>query len=104
MSMKIYNKLVRDKIPEIIRADNATPVVRVLDEQEYLTELVKKLKEETVEFEADNSLEELADIQEVVNALTVAIGNTAIELEDLRAQKADERGGFEEKIFLESTK
>lgn len=101
--MPIYNKLVRDKIPQIIRADNAKPVVRVLDEQEYLKELVKKLKEETAEFETDNSLEELADIQEVVNALTVAIGETLKELELVRAQKAKSRGGFEQRLFLERT-
>lgn len=101
--IKEYNKLVRDKIPEIIRADNAKPVIRTLGNAEYLKELINKLKEETAEFEVDNSLEELADIQEVVNALTVAIGKTSKQLEALRAQKAKKRGGFEKKVFLEST-
>lgn len=101
--MPIYNKLVRDKIPEIILADKGTPITRTLDDGEYLQELVKKLKEETAEFEADNNLEELADILEVLNALTVAIGKTSKELEVVRAQKAKTRGAFERRLFLERT-
>lgn len=101
--MKIYNKLVRDKIPEIIQANNEIPITRILDKKEYLTELIKKLKEETTEFEADNNLEELADIQEVINGLTTAIGKTTMDLEYLRKQKAKERGAFKKKLFLEST-
>lgn len=100
--MKRYNKLVRDKIPEIMIADGAIPVTRVLDEKEYLLELIKKLKEETAEFEADHSLEELADISEVVRALATAIGETTETLETTRQQKALKRGGFEKRIFLES--
>jgi predicted house-cleaning noncanonical NTP pyrophosphatase (MazG superfamily) len=101
--MTVFNKLVRDKIPEIITADNAIPVTRKLNEAEYLEELIKKLKEETAEFEDDKNLEELADIQEVINALCVAIGETPKSLEDTRKQKLQKRGGFEKRIFLERT-
>lgn len=58
MNQKKYYKLVRDKIPEIIRANGEVPVTRTLDEEEYLRELIKKLKEETAEFAAETSIEE----------------------------------------------
>lgn len=98
---KIYNKLVRDKIPEIIQASGKKPVTRFLKETKYLEELIKKLKEETSEFKAEPSLEELADIQEVVLALTEALGSSKEELEKVRAEKASSRGAFKDKIFLE---
>ncbi len=97
-----YNKLVRDRIPEIIRANGEHPVTRTLGDAEYLTELVRKLEEECDEFKADLSLEELADVQEVVLALADAIASRA-ELERVRADKAAQRGAFAQKIFLERT-
>ncbi|MFA5004280.1 MAG: nucleoside triphosphate pyrophosphohydrolase [Candidatus Saccharimonadales bacterium] len=100
--MKIYNKLVRDKIPEIIEADGETPVTRILDEEEYLQELIKKLGEEYEEFKEAVNVEELADLQEVILALADVIANRE-ELEKVRAEKATKRGGFKDKIFLEST-
>jgi predicted house-cleaning noncanonical NTP pyrophosphatase (MazG superfamily) len=100
--VKQYNKLVRDLIPEIIRATGETPVTRVLNNDEYLAELVKKLGEEVAEFEADLSLEELADVQEVVLALADAIASRE-ELERVRAAKASKRGAFQEKLYLERT-
>jgi predicted house-cleaning noncanonical NTP pyrophosphatase (MazG superfamily) len=96
-----YKKLVRDKIPEIIQAKGQKPITRILDEQEHLEELIKKLAEEYEEFKEAVSLEELADIQEVVHALAEAIGATKEELEKVRAQKAEERGKFEKRIYLE---
>jgi predicted house-cleaning noncanonical NTP pyrophosphatase (MazG superfamily) len=102
--MKIYNKLVRDNIPEIIQANNQTPVTRILDEKEYLKELVKKLKEEVAEFEAEPSVEELADIKEVLIALRDAMGIHAGELEDVRRKKANTNGRFKKRIFLETVK
>ncbi len=101
--MKTYNKLVRDKIPEIIRANGETPITRVLDEQEYIVELIKKLKEETAEFEADHSIEELADIREVVIALREAMNFKSGDLESARRQKGDKNGRFKQRIFLETT-
>lgn len=95
-----YKKLVRDKIPEIIQASGQRPVTRVLDEQEYLRELVKKLGEEYEEFQEELSLEELADIQEAINALADTLSSRE-ELERVRAEKAEERGGFSKRIYLE---
>ena len=62
-------KLVRDNIPDIIRADGKTPVTRILNQEEYLNELDRKLQEEVAEYQADKSMEELADILEVLSAI-----------------------------------
>jgi len=99
--MKSYNKLVRDKIPQIIVADNQKPVIRQLDQKEYFIELIKKLKEETAEFEKSRSVEELADMKEVLIALREAMGIRAGELEDVRRHKAKDRGRFKKRIYLE---
>lgn len=99
--VKKYNKLVRDKIPEIIRANNAKPKTRILGDEEYLKELIRKLKEETAEFEETPSTEELADIKEVLIALCGAMGIRAGELEDMRRKKAKTNGRFKNRIFLE---
>lgn len=66
--MKIYNKLVRDKIPEIMVNNNETPITRILDEAEYKKHLDMKLEEETKEYLESGEAEELADILEVVFA------------------------------------
>ena len=100
--MKIYNKLVRDKIPEIIKADGKTAKTRVLDDKDYFQELVKKLKEEITEFEEKPSTEELADLKELMIAIRDAMGINAGQLEDIRRQKAATNGRFNNKIFLES--
>lgn len=98
--MKIYNKLVRDKIPEIIAADGKKAVTRILNDEEHLGELVKKLGEEYEEFKEALNLEELADIHEVILALADNLASHE-ELEKVRADKAQKRGGFKQKIFLE---
>ncbi|HLB66504.1 MAG TPA: nucleoside triphosphate pyrophosphohydrolase [Candidatus Saccharimonadales bacterium] len=99
--MKIDKKLIRDKIPEIIKADGRKPVTRILDDKEYLSELIEKLKEETEELEADLTMEELADIQEVLFAILDVFKSSREELEKVRAQKTKERGAFKKRIFLE---
>src|SRR5579862_7261796 len=99
---KIYNKLVRDKIPQIIAADGKKFKTRVLDDKEHLAELIKKFKEEITEFEQNPSIEELADIKEITIAIREALGIHAGELEDVRRQKATTNGRFKQKIFLES--
>ncbi len=99
---KIYNKLVRDKIPDIIKADGKNFKTRILDDKEHLAELIKKLKEEAAEFEENPSVEELADIKEITIAIREALGIQAGELEDIRRQKAASNGRFKNKIFLES--
>jgi len=100
--VKVMNKLVRDKIPEIIRGTGETPITRVLGDKEYLQELIKKLGEEYDEFKADVSVEELADLQEVILALADTIASRE-DLEKTRADKAAKRGVFKDKIFLERT-
>jgi len=98
---KTYNKLIRDRIPEIIEKAGHESKVRVLDVDEYFTFLCKKLQEEVDEFQESKSLEELADILEVVYALATVEGKTPEDLEALRLQKREKRGGFEKRVFLE---
>ena len=97
------NKLVRDKIPEIIEADGRTCKTHILSDEEYLSALEEKLNEEVAEYQKDKNLEEMADVLEVLQAICIARGYTLEELEALRKKKADDRGGFSEKIFLEFT-
>jgi len=93
-------KLVRDKIPEIIRAEGLEPVIYAADAEEYASRLRDKLQEEVGEFIAsDNDPEELADILEVVYALAEQAGTSREQLEKLRAAKADKRGGFMKRII-----
>ncbi len=92
-------KLVRDKIPEIIEADGKKPRIRILDQEEYLKELDRKLNEEVAEYQADHSLEELADTLEVLLAIAGARGYSFEELMKLREEKKDKRGGFSKRIF-----
>lgn len=99
--MKIYNKLVRDKIPEIIEADGKICATHILSEEEYIVALEAKLNEEVAEYQTDKNLEEMADILEVLQSICVARGYTLEELEAVRAKKAAEKGGFAERIFLE---
>lgn len=94
-----YNKLVRDKIPEIIAAQGEKPNIRILAQEEYLLHLEQKLDEETAEFHKDKNLEELADILEVVYALADCYGGKEALLEAFQ-RKHDQRGGFSKRIFL----
>ena len=98
--MPIYNKIVRDRIPEIIIKAGKEPITSVLTDEEYIKMLDKKLNEECAEYQADKNIEELADMLEVIIAITKARGYSLNELERIRAEKADKRGGFEQKIFL----
>ena len=99
--MKVYNKLVRDKIPEIIEADGKVCRTHILSNEEYIAALETKLNEEVAEYQADKNLEEMAHVLEVLHGICVARGYSLDELEAMRAKKANERGGFKEKIFLE---
>lgn len=101
MSTITYNKLVRDRIPEIIEKENKRCEIRILDDAEYLEKIDAKLDEEIAEYHKDQNLEELADVLEVIYAATKARGYSIAELEEVRAKKAEKRGAFEEKIFLE---
>lgn len=94
-------KLVRDKIPQIIIADGRTPIVRTLSDEEYLSELDRKLNEEVAEYQADKSLEEMADVLEVLFAICEARGHSADELMEVRDKKREKRGGFRDKVYWE---
>ena len=96
----IYNKLVRDRIPELIRRQGGDPVIRILEDEEYMLCLERKLDEETAEFHEAKNLEELADILEVVFALAENMGASTDELMDAYQRKHDERGGFRDRVFL----
>ncbi|MCI8273032.1 MAG: nucleoside triphosphate pyrophosphohydrolase [Clostridia bacterium] len=99
--MKIYNKLVRDKIPEIINSDNRLAITRTLNDSEYLNELNKKLQEEVKEYLEDNNVEELADIVEVIYGILISKKVSIEDFEIIRKNKVDKRGAFNKKIFLE---
>ena len=100
MPVKTYHKLVRDRIPEIIEADGKTCGYETLSDEAYIRLLDQKLNEELAEYQESKSLEELADLLEVMQAVVRARGWTLDELEQVRADKAAERGGFAKKVLL----
>jgi len=100
--MIVYNKLVRDRIPEIIEADGKLVKTKVLDNDQYLSELNKKLGEEFREYEADHDLSELADMMEVIHAIVDANGVSRDDFEKKRLAKVEKNGAFKKRIYLES--
>lgn len=100
--MKIYKKLVRDRIPEIIIAKGDFALTRILSDEEFGECLKRKLCEEVDEFLTDGSAEELADIYEVLLAMLEYIGISFESFEELRNKKVLEKGGFSKRIFLDS--
>ena len=100
----MYKKLVRDRIPEIIKANGEKPITRVLDNKEYKEELEKKLYEEYLEVldaEGENRIEELADMLEVMEALADVENKTLEDVLSVKAKKQEKRGAFKDKIYLE---
>lgn len=98
----IYNKLVRDKIPENIDSEPGRKCkYKILNDKEYLTELNKKILEEANEFIEENSIEELGDLMEVVNAIIKLKGYKMEEVYKVMKAKTDKKGAFEDKIYLE---
>ena len=95
-----YNKLVRDRIPEIIEASGKTCVTEILSDADYLHMVNAKLDEELAEYRKDQNLEELADLVEVIHAAVLAHGYTLEDLERVRVEKAEKRGGFSKGILL----
>ncbi len=95
-----YNKLVRDRIPELIEVDGKTCKTRTLTDEEYLRYVDAKLDEELAEYHRDGNIEELADLLEVIRAAAVARGSSIEQVEEIRARKAEKRGGFDKKILL----
>lgn len=105
MLVKVHNKLVRDRIPEIIEKENRKAITRVLDSQDYTRELNNKLLEECNEVLAtsgSDKVDELADVLEVVCAIGSVEGVTLEEIIKRAEIKRAERGGFSKRIFLES--
>lgn len=102
--MPVYNKLVRDHIPEIIMKSGKIANTKILSNEEFIAELRKKAHEELSEYmEAStdkDSIEELADLLEIIHSLAAIHGTTFDELEKVREKKANERGGFDKRIFL----
>lgn len=100
MSIIKYNKLVRDRIPEIIESSGKTSKTEILNDEEYLRMIDAKLDEELAEYHKDQNIEELADLIEVIYAAAAARGYSIEQLEQVRAEKAEKRGGFQKKILL----
>ncbi len=100
MPVTPYHKLVRDRIPEIIKATGKQCSTELLTQEVYLQMLDQKLSEELGEYHESKSLEELADLLEVIYAIAEARGHSREELEAIRAEKAKERGGFRQRILL----
>lgn len=103
---KIFNKLVRDKIPNIIEDNNEIAEIRVLENKEYLSALKAKLLEEyneVIESSGEYFLEELADMLEVIDALAKTENKTLQDIINIKEEKKNSRGGFEKKILLIKT-
>jgi len=100
MSVKIYNKLVRDRIPDIIENDNRVYEAEMVDKDELKVLLKKKLVEEVIEYFESSDIEELADILEVIHGILENENISFEELEKIRINKKEERGGFSKGIKL----
>ncbi|MFA5050668.1 MAG: nucleoside triphosphate pyrophosphohydrolase [Patescibacteria group bacterium] len=98
-----YNKLVRDKIPEHIKSEGRVPIIHIAKEKEYWEKLKEKLQEEIKEFSESETIEEMADIQEVINAICSFKKFNRKKLEAVRKKKAKKRGVFKKKIILEES-
>ena len=85
----------------IILKDHCLPTTRILDDEEYLKELNKKLMEEVKEYLEEENIEEMVDILEVIRAILDVKGTSYEEIEDKRIKKAKKRGAFKDKVFLE---
>ena len=102
---KVYNKLVRDNIPNIIKNNGGEPFTRILNDEEYKMELEKKLYEEYNEVlntkSTEDRIEELADMVEIISALAVVENKSLDDVIECAKKKSIKRGGFEKKIYLE---
>lgn len=98
-----YNKLVRDKIPEYIKSKGGTPIIHIANNKEYWDKLKEKLLEEIKEFSESETIEEIADIQEVIDAICGHKKFNRRKIEIIRQKKVKERGAFKKKIILEES-
>ena len=103
-TITVYNKAVRDRIPEIIIESGLRCTYKVLSDEEFLTYLEKKLHEELSEYDTSKSVMELADLIEIVYRIAELRDTSIVELEKIRVEKQKKRGGFEKNLFLIETK
>ena len=94
------NKAIRDKIPEIIKESGSKCNVRTLSDKEFLEKMEKKLDEEVAEYHQSKSVEEIADIMEVLERIAELRGTSVKELMRIKEGKAQKRGKFEKNLFL----
>ena len=100
----MYNKLVRDNIPEIIKSNGEVPITRILDNDEYKIELERKLLEEyneVLKSSGDDRIEELADMLEVMISIAELENKSLEDIINVCEEKRKKRGGFEKKLYLE---
>ena len=106
--IKTYNKLVRDKIPQIIKAnEGGAPKTKILSDQEFIIELLKKLREEAKELtraRGDKSelVKEIGDVYEIIDSIIEYYNIDKGEIMRLKRERKRKRGGFRKRIFLES--
>ena len=100
----VRGKLVRDRIPEIIKESGRAPIVHTLDEDEFRTALLDKLQEEIDEYLLEDFPKELADVLEVVYTLAEVDGTSQLELEDMRHEKWQSHGRFKSRVFLDAVR
>ena len=101
--MKVYDKLVRDMIPEIIEASGSKCEIETVSDEVALEYLYKKLGEEVSELLKDRNLDEIADVMEVLFAIGKKYGYSDDEVLGRRSEKKNTRGGFEDNLVLKKT-
>ena len=101
--LKVFNKLVRDNIPEIIESKGEKVIIETLSTEDYKTALLEKLIEEAQELKQNPSMEEVADVLEVLESICESFSFTEDEVQRVKAEKQKIRGGFKNKVFLKET-
>jgi len=98
-----YNKLIRDKIPEIIKKKGGKALIHIANDKEYWIKLKEKLSEEVKEFNEAENIEEIADVLEVIEAIVKFKKFSKRKLNAIKTKKSKERGGFKKKIILDES-